>query len=77
MNPTRCARQSLAPLHYIGGLHEVRCTLGSGAIADVTEGPSWSESEELGLNQTAGHRELWRLLRALFKEADNIDGLID
>jgi ribitol 2-dehydrogenase len=24
-----------------------------------------------------GHRELWRLLRALFKEADNIDGLID
>jgi hypothetical protein len=27
--------------------------------------------------QTAGHRELWRLLRALFKETDDTDELID
>ena len=27
--------------------------------------------------QTAGHRELWRLLRTLFKEASDTDELID
>jgi hypothetical protein len=27
--------------------------------------------------QTAGHRELWRLLRTLFKDTDDSDGLID
>ena len=27
--------------------------------------------------QTAGHRELWRLLRSLFKETDDTDELID
>jgi hypothetical protein len=27
--------------------------------------------------QTAGHRELWRLLRTLFKETGDTDGLID
>jgi hypothetical protein len=27
--------------------------------------------------QTAGHRELWRLLRTLFENTDNVDGLID
>jgi hypothetical protein len=27
--------------------------------------------------QTAGHRELWRLLRALFKETSDTDELID
>lgn len=27
--------------------------------------------------QTAGHRELWRLLRMLFKDTDDIDELID
>jgi hypothetical protein len=27
--------------------------------------------------QTAGHRELWRLLRTLFKEANGTDELID
>jgi hypothetical protein len=27
--------------------------------------------------QTAGHRELWRLLRTLFKETDDTDELID
>lgn len=27
--------------------------------------------------QTAGHRELWRLLRTLFKEAPDTDELID
>jgi hypothetical protein len=27
--------------------------------------------------QTAGHRELWRLLRTLFKEADDTEELID
>jgi hypothetical protein len=27
--------------------------------------------------QTAGHRELWRLLRTLFKDTDNTDELID
>ncbi|HEX7565677.1 MAG TPA: hypothetical protein VF396_20890 [Bradyrhizobium sp.] len=27
--------------------------------------------------QTVGHRELWRLLRALFKETDDTDELID
>jgi hypothetical protein len=27
--------------------------------------------------QTAGHRELWRLLRTLFKETDDADELID
>jgi hypothetical protein len=27
--------------------------------------------------QTAGHRELWRLLRTLFKETDDTDELIN
>jgi hypothetical protein len=27
--------------------------------------------------QTAGHRELWRLLRTLFKETGDTDELID
>ena len=27
--------------------------------------------------QTAGHRELWRLLRTLFKDTDDTDELID
>jgi hypothetical protein len=27
--------------------------------------------------QTAGHRELWRLLKTLFKETGETDGLID
>ena len=27
--------------------------------------------------QTAGHRELWRLLRTLFKETGDTDDLID
>jgi hypothetical protein len=27
--------------------------------------------------QTAGHRELWRLLRTLFKDTDVADGSID
>ena len=27
--------------------------------------------------QTAGHRELWRLFRALFKETSDTDELID
>ena len=27
--------------------------------------------------QTAGHRELWRLLRTLFKDTDDTDKLID
>ena len=27
--------------------------------------------------QTTGHRELWRLLRTLFKEANDTDELID
>ena len=27
--------------------------------------------------QTAGHRELWRLLRTLFKETSDADGLIE
>jgi hypothetical protein len=27
--------------------------------------------------QTAGHRELWRLLRTLFEETGDTDGLID
>jgi hypothetical protein len=27
--------------------------------------------------QTAGHRELWRLLRMLFKETSDTDELID
>ena len=27
--------------------------------------------------QTAGHRELWRLLRTLFKDTDDSDGLIN
>ena len=27
--------------------------------------------------QTAGHREVWRLLRTLFKDTDDTDELID
>ena len=50
---------------YVGGTIEMRTTAMD--IADYLKQGG----------ETAGHRELWRLLRMLFKDTDDTDELID
>jgi hypothetical protein len=50
---------------YVGGTIEMQTTAMD--IADYLKQGG----------ETAGHRELWRLLRMLFKDTDDIDELID